>query len=69
MKKLVALIMVGVMVFGYVTPTYALTPKLSIPNIPKIPNISNSVKVEISESFWDKWFAEHPIKINFRIGG
>ena len=40
---------------------YAGTPTIKVPGV-KIPTIKVP-EVKISDSFWDKWFDEHPINI------
>lgn len=68
MKKIITIALALVLIASMTVTTHAATPKLDIPDI-EIPNISGSVKdnieVEISDSFWDNWFKEHPIKIDF----
>ena len=40
---------------------YAVTPTIKVPGV-KIPDIKVP-EVKLPDSFWDKWFAEHPIVI------
>jgi hypothetical protein len=63
-KILVVATVIMIMVATTVT-AYAITPKFNIPNIPSVPNISPSVKVELPNNFWDNWFKEHPLNIDF----
>ena len=42
-------------------PTYAVTPTIKVLSV-KIPDIKVP-EIKISDSFWDKWFDEHPIVI------
>lgn len=68
MKKILVFIVAVMLIASMTVTTHAATPKLDIPNI-EIPDISGSVKdnieIEVSDSFWDNWFKEHPIKIDF----
>lgn len=41
---------------------YAITPKINI-KIPKIPNISSSVKITIPDNVFNDWFNQHPVNI------
>lgn len=62
MKKIIAFLLALTLIAAMSLSAYAATPKLDTPSI-SIPDISGSVKVEIPQSTFDKWFAEHPIKI------
>ena len=68
MRKIFTLALALVLIASMTVTTHAATPKLDIPDI-EIPDISGSVKdnieVEIPDTFWDNWFEEHPIKIDF----
>ena len=71
-KKIIVLALVLVLIASMTVTAHAVTPKLDIPDLPEIPDLSGSVKVELSDSFWDRWFADHPIKFNFssiKFGG
>lgn len=65
MKKILTLILAVLLIMAMAVPAYAVTPSFKIPDMPEIPDISDDIKIEIDipDSFWDKWFAEHPIKI------
>lgn len=71
-KNITKKLLIGAMIIMGVASTsittYAATPALKIPSI-KIPDISNSVKnnieLELSDNFWDNWFKEHPLNIDF----
>lgn len=71
MKRLIIFTSILLLVFSMSAQAFAATPKLPIPKIPSIPNISTTVQENVknegvgSQSFWDKYFAEHPIKINW----
>lgn len=65
MKKIIILVITVVLVLSMAVTAYAVTPTMKIPNMPVIPDITDDVEVEISECFWDKWFREHPIKIDW----
>ena len=58
MKKIIAFALVLTMILCMAVTANAVTPIYKPPKLPEI-------KVEISQSFWDKWFAEHPVKISF----
>lgn len=61
MKKLFAFISVLLIMAAIAIPTYAVTPTIKVPNI-KIPTIKVP-EVKLADSFWDKYFQEHPITI------
>ena len=61
MKKLFAFISVLLIMAAIAIPTYAVTPTIKVPSV-KIPTIKVP-EVKISDSFWDKYFREHPITI------
>ena len=61
MKKILAIITVLFIVAAIAIPTYAVTPTIKVPSV-KIPDIKVP-EIKISDSFWDKWFDEHPIVI------
>ena len=61
MKKILAIITVLFIVAAIAIPTSAVTPTIKVPSI-KVPAIKVP-EVKISDSFWDKWFEEHPITI------
>ena len=65
MKKILALILAVLLIASMAVPAYAVTPKYEFPDLPEIPDISDDIKIEIDipDSFWDKWFQEHPIKL------
>ena len=60
MKKLFAIIFALLIVTTIAVPASAVTPTIKVPSI-NIPDFE--VHVEIPQSFWDKWFADHPITI------
>ena len=65
MKKILAIALAVLLIAAMAVPAYAVTPKYEFPDLPEIPDISDDVKFEIDipDSFWDKWFQEHPIKL------
>lgn len=64
MRKIFVIILAMMLIASMTVSTYAATPKLNL-DLPEIPNISGSVKVEVSDGFWDSWFKANPIKIDF----
>lgn len=62
MKKFIMIILALMLIASLVVPAYAITPSLKIPSI-TIPNISGSVKIDIPDSVFDKWFEENPVDI------
>lgn len=62
MKKIIVFLMALCLIVCMTVPVFAVTPKLEI-DMPEIPDISGSVKIDIPDSFWDKWFADHPIRL------
>ena len=64
MRKIFAILLIMMLMASMTVSTYAATPKLNL-NLPEIPDISGSVKVEIPDTVLDNWFKEHPIKIDF----
>lgn len=61
MKKLFAFISVLLIMAAIAIPTYAVTPTIKVPGV-KIPTIKVP-EVKLSDSFWDKYFDDHPITI------
>lgn len=64
MRKIFAILLAVMLIASMTVTTHAATPKLDI-DLPEIPDISGSIKVEIPDTVWDNWFKEHPIKIDF----
>ena len=67
MKKIIVLALAVIMIMSMTVTAYAVTPNFKIPNVPQISNIKFDVKLDedVIENHVDKWFAEHPIKIDF----
>ena len=65
MKKIIVIALVLTMVIAMAVTANAVTPTYKPPKLPEIKVDTSNIKVEVSQSFWDKWFAEHPIKISF----
>lgn len=63
MKKIITIALALVLIASMTVTTYAATPKLNI-NLPEIPDISGSVKVDVTPAV-NKWLDEHPFKIDF----
>ena len=61
MKKIIVSILVMAIALCIAIPAYAVTPTIKVPNI-KV-SITKVPEVKISDSFWDKWFEEHPVEI------
>ena len=61
MRKIFALILAVMLVICMAVTASAVTPTIKVPGV-KIPTIKVP-EVKISDSFWDKWFEEHPITI------
>lgn len=59
-RKFFSLLLVLSLVMTLALPAYAATPSFKIPNI-TIPDISDNIKIELPDDFWDKWFDEHPL--------
>ena len=64
MKKFFAFIVAVMLITSMTVIAHAATPKLDI-DLPEIPDISGSVKVEVSDNFWDNWFRANPKKNDF----
>lgn len=64
MKKIFAILLAVMLIASMTVSAHAVTPKLDL-DLPEIPDISGSVKVEIPDTVWDNWFEEHPFKIDF----
>lgn len=58
-KKIIAIAMALVVSTAMIIPAYAVTPSLETPKAPTVPEIK--VDFKLPESFWDKWFKDHPI--------
>ena len=61
MRKLFALLLVMAIALCMAVTAYAVTPTIKVPSV-KIPTIKVP-EVKISDSFWEKWFKDHPIVI------
>ena len=61
MKKLFAFISVLLIMAAIAIPTYAVTPTIKVPGV-KIPDIKVP-EVKLPDSFWNKYFQDHPITI------
>lgn len=61
MRKFFAVILVMMIAVCMAATAYAVTPSVSVPNV-KIPSIKIP-EIKISDSFWEKWFKDHPIVI------
>jgi hypothetical protein len=64
MRTIFAILLTVMLIASMTVSAYAATPKLDL-DLPEIPDISGTVKVEIPDTVWDNWFKEHPIKIDF----
>ena len=70
MKKLIYIVLALMLVMYMTVTAYAATPTFKIPSVPQISNIKFDVKLDEAtenaiENHVDKWFVEHPIKIDF----
>lgn len=65
MKKLLAIALAIMIIICMTVPAYAATPLYKPPAIPDVNIVTEDIHVELPDSFWDKWFAEHPIKIDW----
>lgn len=66
MKKIIAFALVLTMILCMAVTANAVTPIYKPPKLPEIKVDTSSIKVEISQSFWDKWFADHPIVVSYK---
>jgi heme/copper-type cytochrome/quinol oxidase subunit 2 len=62
-KKFFAFVMIVVLVIAMAVPACAVTPAMKAPNLPKIPEIQTNVRVKVTGSFWNRWFASNPVPI------
>lgn len=72
MKKVFAILLALMLVAPMAVPAYAVTPALKVPNLPEIPDITDSVwenvTIHLPDNLWDDWFAKHPIIIKLPFG-
>lgn len=62
MKKIiVSILAICLIACAIAIPAYAVTPTIKVPGV-KIPTVKVP-EVKLPDSFWDKWFGEHPITI------
>ena len=64
MKKMIVFALVLTMILCMAVTANAVTPIIKVPSI-KVPAIKVP-EVKISQSFWDKWFDEHPIVVSYK---
>lgn len=64
MKKIFAILLAVMLIASMTVSANAVTPKLDL-DLPEIPDISGSVKVEVSRAFADNWIKAHPFKVDF----
>lgn len=63
MRKIFAILLTVMLIASMTVTTHAATPKLDI-DLPEIPNISGSVKVDVTPAV-NKWLDDHPINIDY----
>ena len=61
MRKIFALLLVMAIALCMAVTAYAVTPTIKVPGV-KIPDIKVP-EVKLPDSFWDKYFQDHPITI------
>jgi len=65
MKKIICMILAVMVIGSMAIPAYAVTPGFKIPDMPDIPDISDNIKFDLPDAFWNDWFREHPLKLDF----
>ena len=63
MKKIICILLAVVLICTMTVSAYAATPKLSTPDMPEIPDLSDDVSVELPDGFWEQYFKDHPMEI------
>lgn len=58
-RKLTIFMITLLLIVCMAIPTFAATPRLNPPKLPKIPEIK--VSINLPDSVFDNWFKEHPI--------
>lgn len=58
-RKLTIFMITLLLIACMAIPTFAATPRLKPPKLPKIPEIK--VSIDLPDSVFDNWFKEHPI--------
>lgn len=64
MRKIFAILLAVMLIASMTVSAYAVTPPLNVPDLPEIPNISGSVKIDVTPAV-NKWLDEHPINIDY----
>lgn len=64
MKRVLAIILVGLLLFTMAVPALAVTPSFNPPALPQVPEIK--VDLKLPDDFWEKWFKDHPLNINIK---
>lgn len=64
MRKIFAVFLAVMMVVGMTIQANAVTPSLG-PKLPKIPDTSDTAKVELPDSFWENWLRKYHIRIDW----
>lgn len=61
MKKIIAILLALMLIASMAVPAFAVTPPLQAPDMPEIPDISDDVKVDIPDDYWEEYFEKNPI--------
>lgn len=63
MKKIIAILLSLMLVASLAVPAMAVTPSFTVPKLPDISGIKFDFKFKIPDSFWDRWFDDHPFQL------
>ena len=58
MKKILAILLAVLLIVSMAIPAAAVTPKLQIPDVPKIPDISDDVRLNLPDGIFDEYIPD-----------
>jgi hypothetical protein len=70
MKKLITITLALLLIIGTAIPAHAVTPKMEIPKLPEVPELTPDFSFIDFGKIIEKWFEIHPVRVeSMRLGG